>query len=291
MTDSYSDVVLHRQWGAVGTAEAGGFNCDAASGAVCRESRELFMIGSGNAAQEKTLEAPHVGLGHIEISRERMNRMIDGGTRTSFGTRSADSGAMHRVLMVKGERTDGSEIIRRAGRNIPAKSINECLLVTTSSIEPWGHFQHRTVFTFGSPLRISKKLLVEMVGTPGVEEYDRDCPHLLVLGAMAPPWRLCLPVKCWPWRNSFCSSRSDGFHLGVVGPSQAATTLETFVLTENYRTEIDIRKYAKVERVLVDRSTSHVPVEKPRIVQLDCPLEYKKSGSQTYVKIVDDQDF
>lgn len=31
-----------------GTAEAGGFNCDAASGAVCSESRELFMIGSGN---------------------------------------------------------------------------------------------------------------------------------------------------------------------------------------------------------------------------------------------------
>lgn len=34
------------------------------------------------------------------------------------------------------------------------------------------------------------------------------------------------------------------------------TALETFVLTENYRTEIDIRKYAKVERVLVDSSTS-----------------------------------
>lgn len=40
--------LFHSMFAVKGTAEAGGFNCDAASGAVCRESRELFMIGSGN---------------------------------------------------------------------------------------------------------------------------------------------------------------------------------------------------------------------------------------------------
>lgn len=89
----------------------------------------------------------------------------------------------------------------------------------------------------------------------------------------------------------------------------ALDAVETVMLTENGRTEIDIKKYAKVEKipggsidescvlrgVMLNKDVTHPKmrryIEKPRIVLLDCPLEYKKGESQTNVEIVGDQDF
>lgn len=89
----------------------------------------------------------------------------------------------------------------------------------------------------------------------------------------------------------------------------ALDAVETVMLTENGRTEIDIKKYAKVEKipggsiddscvlrgVMLNKDVTHPKmrryIENPRIVLLDCPLEYKKGESQTNVEIVGDQDF
>uniref|UniRef100_A0A182S668 T-complex protein 1 subunit gamma n=1 Tax=Anopheles maculatus TaxID=74869 RepID=A0A182S668_9DIPT len=89
----------------------------------------------------------------------------------------------------------------------------------------------------------------------------------------------------------------------------ALDAVETVTLTENGRTEIDIKKYAKVEKIpggsiddscvlrgiMLNKDVTHPKmrryIEKPRIVLLDCPLEYKKGESQTNVEIVGDQDF
>uniref|UniRef100_A0A182NQG8 T-complex protein 1 subunit gamma n=1 Tax=Anopheles dirus TaxID=7168 RepID=A0A182NQG8_9DIPT len=89
----------------------------------------------------------------------------------------------------------------------------------------------------------------------------------------------------------------------------ALDAVETVSLTENGRTEIDIKKYAKVEKIpggsiddscvlrgiMLNKDVTHPKmrryIEKPRIVLLDCPLEYKKGESQTNVEIVGDQDF
>ncbi|KAL9696490.1 hypothetical protein quinque_016069 [Culex quinquefasciatus] len=83
----------------------------------------------------------------------------------------------------------------------------------------------------------------------------------------------------------------------------ALDAVETVMLTENGRTEIDIKKYAKVEKipggsidescvlrgVMLNKDVTHPKmrryIEKPRIVLLDCPLEYKKGESQTNVEI------
>uniref|UniRef100_A0A182JW08 T-complex protein 1 subunit gamma n=1 Tax=Anopheles christyi TaxID=43041 RepID=A0A182JW08_9DIPT len=89
----------------------------------------------------------------------------------------------------------------------------------------------------------------------------------------------------------------------------ALDAVATVSLTENGRTEIDIKKYAKVEKIpggsiddscvlrgiMLNKDVTHPKmrryIEKPRIVLLDCPLEYKKGESQTNVEIVGDQDF
>lgn len=89
----------------------------------------------------------------------------------------------------------------------------------------------------------------------------------------------------------------------------ALEAVETVTLTENGRTEVDIKRYAKVEKipggtidestvlrgVMVNKDVTHPKmrryIENPRIILLDCSLEYKKGESQTNVEIVGEADF
>uniref|UniRef100_A0A674MZS4 T-complex protein 1 subunit gamma n=1 Tax=Takifugu rubripes TaxID=31033 RepID=A0A674MZS4_TAKRU len=80
-------------------------------------------------------------------------------------------------------------------------------------------------------------------------------------------------------------------------------------LEDNGRKEIDIKKYAKVEKVpggtiedsrvlrgvMVNKDITHPSMRRlikdPRIVLLDCSLEYKKGESQTDIEISKEEDF
>ena len=73
--------------------------------------------------------------------------------------------------------------------------------------------------------------------------------------------------------------------------------------------EVDIKRYAKVEKipggeiadsvvlkgVMFNKDTTHSKmrrrIENPRILLLDCPLEYKKGESQTNVEITNTDDW
>jgi len=75
------------------------------------------------------------------------------------------------------------------------------------------------------------------------------------------------------------------------------------------RKEVDIKRYAKVEKipggeiddctvlngVMFNKDVTHSKmrrrIESPRILLLDCPLEYKKGESQTNVEITDEEDW
>ncbi|GMI09712.1 hypothetical protein TrRE_jg7127 [Triparma retinervis] len=75
------------------------------------------------------------------------------------------------------------------------------------------------------------------------------------------------------------------------------------------RKEVDIKRYAKVEKipggeiddckvlngVMFNKDVTHSKmrrrIENPRILLLDCPLEYKKGESQTNVEITDEADW
>nr|CAD7423527.1 unnamed protein product [Timema monikensis] len=91
--------------------------------------------------------------------------------------------------------------------------------------------------------------------------------------------------------------------------SIALEAVETVLLEENGRREIDIKRYAKVEKipggtieestvlkgVMINKDVTHPKmrryIENPRIILLDCGLEYKKGESQTNVEILKDTDF
>jgi len=83
----------------------------------------------------------------------------------------------------------------------------------------------------------------------------------------------------------------------------------TVSMEENGRKEIDIKRYAKVEKVpggsmedsrvlkgvMINKDIVHPKmrrrIEKPRIMLLDCNLEYKKGESQTNIEISAETDF
>ncbi|CAK9825116.1 T-complex protein 1 subunit gamma [Anthophora retusa] len=89
----------------------------------------------------------------------------------------------------------------------------------------------------------------------------------------------------------------------------ALDAVYTVMLEENGRREIDIKRYAKVEKipggtiedstvlkgVMFNKDVTHPKMRRhikdPRIVLLDCSLEYKKGESQTNIEIMKDTDF
>lgn len=89
----------------------------------------------------------------------------------------------------------------------------------------------------------------------------------------------------------------------------AIEAVETVMLDENGRREIDIKRYARVEKipggsiedsyvlrgVMINKDVTHPKMQRhiknPRIILLDCSLEYKKGESQTNVEIMNEQDF
>lgn len=89
----------------------------------------------------------------------------------------------------------------------------------------------------------------------------------------------------------------------------ALDSVSTVYIDDNGRKEIDIKRYAKVEKipggaiedsrvlkgVMLNKDVTHPKmrrrIENPRILLLDCSLEYKKGESQTNVEIMKEEDF
>lgn len=89
----------------------------------------------------------------------------------------------------------------------------------------------------------------------------------------------------------------------------ALDAVYTVMLEENGRKEIDIKRYAKIEKipggtvedstilrgVMINKDVTHPKmrryIKNPRIILLDCSLEYKKGESQTNIEIMKDTDF
>ncbi|XP_023242264.1 T-complex protein 1 subunit gamma-like [Centruroides sculpturatus] len=96
---------------------------------------------------------------------------------------------------------------------------------------------------------------------------------------------------------------------GEMACKIALDAVKTVHIDENGRKEIDIKRYAKVEKVpggsieescvlkgvMLNKDITHPKmrrrIENPRIVLLDCPLEYKKGESQTNIEITKEEDF
>ncbi|EEB08414.1 chaperonin-containing T-complex gamma subunit Cct3 [Schizosaccharomyces japonicus yFS275] len=89
----------------------------------------------------------------------------------------------------------------------------------------------------------------------------------------------------------------------------ALRAVRTVASNDNGKMEIDIKRYARVEKVpggeiesscvldgvMLNKDVTHPKmrrrIENPRIVLLDCPLEYKKGESQTNIEITKETDW
>lgn len=81
-------------------------------------------------------------------------------------------------------------------------------------------------------------------------------------------------------------------------------------INENEKREVEVKKYAKIEKIpggaiedcrvldgvlfskdVVNPSRMKRVVRNPRILLLDCPVEYKKGENQTNVELLQETDF
>lgn len=96
---------------------------------------------------------------------------------------------------------------------------------------------------------------------------------------------------------------------GKFACNLALDSVRTVFINEGGRKEIDIKKYARIEKipggsiedsrvlrgVLLNKDVVHAKmrryIQNPRILLLDCNLEYKKGESQTEIEITKEEDF
>ena len=89
----------------------------------------------------------------------------------------------------------------------------------------------------------------------------------------------------------------------------AVDAVKSVFMNRNGRKEIDVKRYAKVEKipggnledsrvltgVMFNKDNTHPKmrrlIENPRVILLDCPLEYKKAESMTNVEMTKEDDF
>lgn len=89
----------------------------------------------------------------------------------------------------------------------------------------------------------------------------------------------------------------------------AIEAVRKVVVTRGDYKEIDVKRYVRIEKipggelsechvlngVMFNKDVTHSKmrrrIENPRILLLDCPLEYKKGESQTNVEIMNEEDF
>ena len=93
----------------------------------------------------------------------------------------------------------------------------------------------------------------------------------------------------------------------LLAVAEGAEELLVEHIEDGGRKEIDIKRYAKVEKipggdmedcrvlkgVMINKDVVHAKmrrrIEKPRILLLDCTLEYKKGESQTQIELSDEK--
>lgn len=96
---------------------------------------------------------------------------------------------------------------------------------------------------------------------------------------------------------------------GGMMVDMAITAVKKIVVQRGDYTEVDVKRFVRIEKipggeladctvldgVMFNKDVTHSKmrrrIENPRILLLDCPLEYKKSESQANVEIMNEEDF
>jgi len=204
---------------------------------------------------------------------------------------------------------DGNAILREITVQHPAaKSMIE---IARTQDEEVGDGTTSVIVLAGEMLAAAEQFLEQqMHPTVIIRQYKQALEDIITLlegplsinveksdkAALANVVRACIGTK-------FIGKWSD------MAVNIALDAVNTVMVTENGRTEVDIKRYAKVEKipggsieesailrgVMLNKDVTHPKmkrrIENPRIMLLDCSLEYKKGESQTNVEITAEESF
>uniref|UniRef100_A0A673ZJE9 T-complex protein 1 subunit gamma n=1 Tax=Salmo trutta TaxID=8032 RepID=A0A673ZJE9_SALTR len=203
---------------------------------------------------------------------------------------------------------DGNAILREIQVQHPAaKSMIE---ISRTQDEEVGDGTTSVIILAGEMLSVSEQFLEQqMHPTVVISAYRRALDDMLnLLKEISTPVdvsdrKMMLKIIHSAINTKALSRWSD------MACSIALDAVKTVEMEENGRKEIDIKKYAKVEKVpggiiedscvlkgvMVNKDVTHPRMRRmikdPRIILLDCSLEYKKGESQTDIEITREEDF
>eukprot|EP00042_Codosiga_hollandica_P029776 m.167387 g.167387 ORF g.167387 m.167387 type:complete len:573 (+) comp53168_c0_seq1:407-2125(+) len=204
--------------------------------------------------------------------------------------------------------SDGNAILREITVNHPAaKSLIE---IARTQDEQVGDGTTSVVILAGEMLAVASEFMTQkMHPTVIIGAYARALDDMLShLNSISVPIDItnrkalldiigsCIGTKIMnKWATLACNIALDA--------------VSTVVFEENGRKEIDIKQYAKVEKipggeieescvlkgVMINKDVTHPKmrrrIENPRILLLDCGLEYQKGESKTDVEVTKGSDF
>merc|ERR1712107_442562 len=152
-------------------------------------------------------------------------------------------------------------------------------------------------------LNVARNLYMEPALVPGGGATEMEVAHLLTQMAKS-----LNGVVQWPYK-AVASALEVIPRTLAQNCDIAMDAVKTVSMDNSGKKEIDIKRYAKVEKipggtiedsqvlkgVMFNKDVTHPKmkrrIEKPRILLLDCNLEYKKGESQTNTEIMKEEDF
>ncbi|XP_064416637.1 T-complex protein 1 subunit gamma [Latimeria chalumnae] len=203
---------------------------------------------------------------------------------------------------------DGNAILREIQVQHPAaKSMIE---ISRTQDEEVGDGTTSVIILAGEMLAVAEQFLEQQVHpTVVISAYHKALDDMVsILKEISSPVDIANREMMIKIINSAINTKAIS-RWSELACSIALDAVKTVEFEESGRKEIDIKKYAKVEKipggiiedsrvlrgVMVNKDVTHAKmrryIKNPRIVLLDCSLEYKKGESQTDIEITREEDF
>ncbi|XP_031441760.1 T-complex protein 1 subunit gamma-like [Clupea harengus] len=202
---------------------------------------------------------------------------------------------------------DGNAILREIQVQHPAaKSMIE---ISRTQDEEVGDGTTSVIILAGEMLAVAEQFVQQMHPTVIISAYRQALEDMLnTLKDISVPVDVSDRAMMLKIIHSAINTKALS-HWSGLACSIALDAVRTVETHSNGRKEIDIKKYAKVEKVpggiiedscvlsgvMVNKDVTHPSMRRmirnPRIVLLDCSLEYKKGESQTDIEITREEDF
>ncbi|XP_045600219.1 T-complex protein 1 subunit gamma [Procambarus clarkii] len=244
----------------------------------------------------------------VQMQNINAGKMIADVIRTCLGPRSMLKmlmDPMGGIVMTN----DGNAILREITVQHPAAK--HMIEIARTQDEEVGDGTTSVVILAGEMLAVAEQFLEhKMHPVIIIQAYRQALDDAIV----ALKNNLCIPVDLNSEEQTIeviksCIGTKFMGQYADLACSIALQAVKTVTTEEGGQKEIDIKKWARIEKIpggkiedcqvltgiMVNKDVTHQRmkrrIENPRIILLDCPLEYKKGESQTNVELSSETDF